>query len=144
MGPTTFQRHSLTLQASGASSGEASEWARGLSAGAGLSEERTYALDLCVVELVTNIVEHSYRRGPGEIQLDLDIACAAAVLTVLDAGPPFDPLSMPPPVTPASLDEASIGGYGIHMVRSTADDCRYERRGGRNVFTTYFGAPAPS
>jgi hypothetical protein len=32
-----------------------------------------------------------------------------------------------------------IGGYGIHLVRSSAHACEYERREGQNVFTAYFG-----
>jgi anti-sigma regulatory factor (Ser/Thr protein kinase) len=133
--------HAITLESAPSTSGEASAWARELAERAGLSEERTYALDLCVVEMVTNVVNHAYRGGPGEITLELAVAAEGAVLAIGDRGPAFDPLSIAPRATPASLDEASIGGYGIHMVRSTADGCRYERRDNRNVFTAWFGAP---
>lgn len=139
MATESFQRHTLRLQASDAASAEASAWARALAEQAGLSEERTYALDLCIVELVTNVVDHGYQKRAGELELDLDLARAAAILTITDAAPAFDPLAYPPPVVAASIEEASIGGYGIHLVRSTADQCRYERRGDRNVFTAYFG-----
>ena len=135
-----FQRHTLTLQSSPSASSEASAWARALADRVGLGEARTYALDLAIVELVTNVVGHGYRGGPGEIRLELELAPTAAVLTVNDHAPAFDPLSLPPPVKPASLDEATIGGYGVHMVRSAANGCRYERRDGWNVFTASFGA----
>lgn len=141
MPTANFQRHSLTLQSGASASGEASAWARALADRAGLGEARTYALDLCIVELVTNVVGHGYRDGPGVIRLELDLAPTAAVLTVLDTAPAFDPLSVPAPAKPASLDEAPIGGYGVHMVRSTAMGCRYERRDGWNVFTASFGTP---
>ncbi len=135
------QRHSLTLESRGTSSGEASAWARDLAEGIGWEEERVYALDLCIVELVSNIVDHGYRGARGEIliQLDFGAGSSSLVLTIIDEAPAFDPLSVPAPATPATLDEATIGGYGIHLVRSTADDCRYERRDGRNVFIAYFG-----
>lgn len=142
MSVESFRRHSLTLASGPDASGRASEWARGLAAEAGLPEDRTYALDLCIVELVTNIVDHGYRGNPGEIRLDLDLAPTAAVLTLLDRAPAFDPLSVPPPVKPKSVEEAQVGGLGVHLVRSTADRCRYERSDDRNVFTTYFGAAA--
>jgi anti-sigma regulatory factor (Ser/Thr protein kinase) len=87
------------------------------------------------------VVDHSYREQPGEIRLELDLEPPeAAILTVIDEGPAFDPLSVPPPVIPASLDDAPVGGLGIHLVRSYADACEYKRHGGRNVFTAYFGA----
>ena len=132
-------QHTLTLTSSRSASGDASAWARTLAEQAGLSEERVYALDLCIVEMVSNVVDHSYRGGDGEIRVDLGLAGDSAVVTISDDGPAFDPLAVAAPAVPASLDDASVGGYGIHMVRATADDCRYERREGRNVFTAWFG-----
>jgi serine/threonine-protein kinase RsbW len=139
MATEPLQRHSLTLDAGAASAGEGSAWARALAEKSGLAEERTAALDLCIVELVANVVDHGYRGQPGKIRLDLDLGPGAAVLTIVDAAPAFDPLSVPAPVMAASLDEATVGGFGIHLVRSSADKCEYERREGRNVFTAYFG-----
>lgn len=141
MAKETFQRHRLTLQSGGAATDRASTWARTLAEGAGWPEERIYALDLCVVEMVSNVVDHSYRGSPGEITLELDLGSAAGILTILDHGPAFDPLSVPAPAAPTSIEEAPLGGYGIHMVRTTAQECRYERREGRNVFTAFFSDP---
>jgi len=140
MATSPFQRHDLTIQGSATSTEEGSAWARALAEEAGLSEERAYALDLCIVEMVSNIVDHSFRGRPGEIRLELALGQGSAILTIVDEGPAFDPLSVPAPVAPASLDDAAIGGYGIHMVRSSADACEYKRSDGRNVFTAWFGA----
>jgi serine/threonine-protein kinase RsbW len=134
-----LHKHNLTI-VGGVASAKASAWARALAQEAGLSEELTYALDLCIVELVTNIVDHSYGENPGAIQIELALGLEAAILTLVDDGPAFDPLSVPAPNTPSSIEDAAVGGYGIHMVRATADECRYERRNGQNVFTAYFGA----
>jgi anti-sigma regulatory factor (Ser/Thr protein kinase) len=133
-------RHALTVVSSGSASGEASAWARALAERAGWSEERVYALDLCVVEMVSNVVNHGYSEERGRIWLELHVGDDAGMLTITDEAPPFDPLSAPSPAIPASLDDASAtGGYGIHMVRATASECRYERRDGRNIFTAQFG-----
>ena len=139
MATPPLQRHNFTLQSGTTSTEEGSAWARALADEAGLSEERQYALDLCIVEMVSNIVDHSYRGRPGEIRLELALGQGSAILTIVDEGPAFDPLSVPAPVAPASLDDAAIGGYGIHMVRSSADACEYKRSDGRNVFTAWFG-----
>ena len=139
MATEPFQRHSLTLASSVAAAGEGSAWARALAEHSGLPEERIAALDLCIVELVSNVFDHSYRGQPGEIRLELDLGHGAAILRVIDAGPAFDPLSVPAKVMPTSIEDATIGGYGIHLVRSSADACEYKRRDGRNVFTAYFG-----
>lgn len=140
MATPPLQRHRFTVQSSATSTEEGSAWARALAEQAGLSEERTYALDLCIVEMVSNIVDYSYRGRPGAIRLELAFGQGSAILTIVDEGPEFDPLSVPAPVAPASLDDAAIGGYGIHLVRSSADGCEYKRSDGRNVFTAWFGS----
>jgi serine/threonine-protein kinase RsbW len=136
---TPLQRHTLTLRSGIGSSSEASAWARTLAERAGLSEERVYALDLCIVEIVSNVVDYAYEDGSGEIRLELGLAPDAAVVSILDRGPAFDPLSVAEPAAATSLDDARIGGFGIHMVRSAVDGCRYERKDARNVFTAWVG-----
>ncbi|MCM2327658.1 MAG: SpoIIE family protein phosphatase [Lysobacter sp.] len=142
MAPEPLRRHSLTLDSSPASAGEASVWVRTLAMESGVPAERAADIDLCVVELVSNVVNHGYRGEPGEIALELALGLDVAVLTVIDSAPAFDPTAVPPPPSPGSLEQATIGGYGIHLVRSAAAACEYERRQGRNVFTAYFGEVA--
>src|SRR5690348_2539320 len=113
-----FQRYDLTLPSGPEASGDASEWARAMAEGQGLAEDQVYALDTCVVELVTNIVNHGYQGANGDIRLQLDLGRANAVLRLFDHGPQFDPLSVPVHVKPASIEEAKVGGLGIHLVRS--------------------------
>jgi anti-sigma regulatory factor (Ser/Thr protein kinase) len=139
MSPEPLPRHTLTLESGTAASGAASEWARRLAERAGWPEERVYALDLCIVEIVSNVVNHAYRGGAGEIRLELAIGRAGGAIAIIDQGPPFDPLSVPAPVLATSIEDTRIGGYGIHMARSAASACRYERRDGRNVFIASFG-----
>lgn len=139
MATEPLQRHSITLVSEDGAATKASEWAVPLAEKAGWPEDRAYALDLCVVELVTNVVQHGYKGNAGTIRLELGLAPEGGVLTIADHAPAFDPLSVPEPVKAASLEESKIGGWGIHLVRSSATACRYERRGGENVFTAGFG-----
>jgi len=121
-----------------AASGDASRWARAWAERAGLSEQRSDALDLCIVELVSNIVNHGYRGAAGNIHVQLEMRDAAVVLTITDSAPAFDPLSVPTPKVAASLEDTQIGGWGVHLVRTSASDCKYERRGDQNIFTARF------
>src|SRR5688572_32136157 len=106
MAPDSFQRHNLTLESGDGASATVSAWARALAERAGLAHARIDAIDLCIVELVTNIVNHSYRGQPGEIRVELGLGHAAAVLTILDQGPAFDPLAFPEPVLADSIEDA--------------------------------------
>ena len=140
MAHPTLQRHCLTLSSNPGSADQGSAWAREVAANVGLSEERIAALDTCITELVSNVVDHSYRGRTGEIRLELDLGPpGVAILTIVDEGPEFDPLSVPPPAVPKSLEEAEVGGLGIQLVRSYADACEYKRSEGRNVFIAFFG-----
>ena len=50
-----------------------------------------------------------------------------------DDGQPFNPLHAPSPDTTRSLHDRSIGGLGIHLVRTLVDGLEYQRRKGKNV-----------
>lgn len=96
--------------------------------------ELLFRFDLSANEAVTNIICYAYpENGSHEITLQLSVSAAAVSLTIEDDGAPFNPLAAPPHVQPASLEEASIGGLGIDLIRRFMDDCAYVRRNGRNV-----------
>lgn len=137
--PEPAKHHLLTLESGLAAAGEASIWARTLAAQHGVPDERTGNLDLCIIELINNVVDYAYGGGPGEIELELMFTPEALVLTIADSGPAFNPLELAAPVQATSLDDARIGGFGIHLVRQFADACHYERRLGKNFFTAGFG-----
>ena len=128
----------LHVRSGSGASGQASQWARTWGERVGLSEQRMDALDLCVVELVSNVVNHGYRGAAGNILVQVEMRGNAVVLTITDSAPAFDPLSVPTPKVAASLEETQIGGWGVHLVRTSASDCKYERRGDQNVFTARF------
>jgi serine/threonine-protein kinase RsbW len=58
------------------------------------------------------------------------------ILTIEDDGPPFDPLSLPPPDVTASLEERRVGGLGVFLVRQMMDEVSYQRTGKRNQLRT--------
>ena len=50
----------------------------------------------------------------------------------MDDGREFDPLSAPEVDVHAPLEERTVGGLGIHLLRNMVSEIRYERSGGRN------------
>ena len=91
-------------------------------------------------EIVSNVVRHGppsqgfggTGSGPDAIAVAFGGDGTIVLVSVADSGPPFDPLSLPPPDTAAPLDARRAGGLGIALVRALADEVRYERRDGRN------------
>ena len=114
--------------------GRASEWLRALADEAGLDHEDAYRLDLCAGELLTNVVSYAYEdQAPHTISLGVTLNERAVTLEIADDGRPFDPVAHRLPRPPELLSEARWGGWGLRLVRQFADECRYERRGDRNV-----------
>lgn len=88
-------------------------------------------------EIYVNIAHYAYAPETGEATVRLEITDdpAAAKITFLDRGVPFDPLAKPDPDVSLSAEERGIGGLGIYMVKKSMDDVRYAYRDGQNVLT---------
>ena len=123
----TIRFYTLAIQSSPAAVGTARDWLRELGAQHGLGEEPQYSLDLCANELLANIVEHGSGGPTGEIRLEFSLEQDAVRLTVIDNGPPFDPLSHPVPPLSLSLATTSAGGRGLFLARQFAEAFHYER-----------------
>jgi anti-sigma regulatory factor (Ser/Thr protein kinase) len=106
---------------------------------AGLPDEIVGELNLCLEEILTNIM--FYGAGEGQdpdslaIELELEVADAALTVRVQDNGKPFNPLEAGEPDTELPIEEREIGGLGIHLVRELMDELDYTRAGDRNVLT---------
>ncbi len=136
--------HKLALAGGLTSVGEASAWVRTLAAQHGVAKELAENLDLCLNEVLANIVDYAYAGAPGEIDLELCLDASSVALVIEDAGPAFNPLEFAEPTIPASLETATIGGFGIYLVRQFADACHYERHNNHNRLTLCFGeCPQP-
>ncbi len=109
-----------------------------------LNGDQIFALELCLEEAVANIIMHG---GPGEhagkhIAVTIMRGAPSLMVCLEDDGGPFDPTAVPPPKVAASLEEARVGGMGVHLIRKLCTDMRYERVAGRNRLTLIFGPRA--
>lgn len=113
-----------------------SDWVADVSARLGLSQKLSFRLDLVLTEAVTNIIENAYGDGADHtIALTLNCNPQTVEVLIVDDGIPFDPLQHPDVVLPTSLAEAQVGGLGIHLIRSYAQRCDYQRLADENHFT---------
>ena len=107
-----------------------------------LDERTRYRVELVFEELVTNVIRHSSSRHLSpSIEARVAFEQDYIVLTLEDDGRPFDPRQYEIPALPQSLEEASIGGLGIMLVRKACDQIDYERtREHRNHLTVKIAA----
>jgi serine/threonine-protein kinase RsbW len=84
--------------------------------------------ELVFEEVVSNIIRHGTSDG-GVHQIEVSLARAGdvLVLTFDDDGVLFNPLEREDPVLPSSIDEATLGGLGVLLVRKSATRLHYER-----------------
>ena len=106
----------------------------------GLREEwpdsLVFKVNLVLEELGLNILSYGNSdvdRSP-EIEITLISEDDSLTIEVADDGRPFNPLEdAVVPDVDALLGERSIGGLGVHLVRTLMDDLSYQRADGRNL-----------
>ena len=100
----------------------------------GLAPKAVHDLTLALEEILTNIISHGYTDDrEHEITVRLSLQPGEVRAEVEDDGQPFNPLEAPEPDTAQSLEERTIGGLGIHLVRRLMDGLEYQRREGKNL-----------
>ena len=98
-------------------------------------------LMLLIEELFVNTVDHGHGGdSDAPIRLSLTMTAAAIGVEYEDTARPFDPLtSAPPPSTAENIEDRPIGGLGIALVTTMAEDVAYVRREDRNRITFRVG-----
>lgn len=92
-------------------------------------------INVAIDELFGNIANYAYRpdTGPATVRVEVDDEPLAVIITFIDGGKPFDPLSAKEPDTTLGVDERPIGGLGVFLVKKTMDDIAYEYKEGQNI-----------
>lgn len=87
-------------------------------------------------EVLSNIAKH----GGDTLSVDIAVTDDRLTATIVDDGPPFDPLAQAAPDTDLDIDDRAIGGLGIHLVREMMDEVAYtrEKDGNRLIFSKTF------
>lgn len=102
----------------------------------GLSERKSYQLNLVYEELLTNVVKYSYTdRQPHPIKVILEDNDDQLTFTLMNDGIEFDPWNRPDPDLNRPLEERSEGGLGLYLVKNFSKSVQYVRRDGWNILT---------
>jgi serine/threonine-protein kinase RsbW len=97
--------------------------------------EDRMALELAVVELASNVIEHAATDVPVRCSLTLAVHGDGLEARITDDGRPASV-----DLTAAALpDETAESGRGLALVQMVVDELRYDRDGGRNRWTVRRG-----
>lgn len=101
-----------------------------LSVEAGMDEEKSAGLMLCVSEAVTNGMLHGNKMdGSKTVHLTAKAVKGEVVVTVQDQGAGFNPDAIPDPLDEANLLKPS--GRGVFLMKTYCDEVTYDRNGTR-------------
>ena len=91
-----------------------------------------YSLKVVADEILSNIV---YYSGANTADVLFRNDADRITLTFGDDGTPYNPLESEEPDVTAGLEERSIGGLGLFMVKKMAESIQYEYAAGKNQLT---------
>lgn len=92
-------------------------------------------IDIAIDELFSNIVHYAYHPevGPATVRVEVLEDPLSVIITFIDQGVPYDPLSRADPDVTLSAEEREIGGLGIYIVKKNMNEITYEYKDGRNI-----------
>lgn len=102
-------------------------WIERLASRHSIPANTQFAMNLCLEEVLSNIIRHGYSGEPGH---PMTVSFASPrkdefVFVVEDQAPPFNPVDSPELPALRSLDDSQVGGQGIRLLRHFAGALEY-------------------
>jgi serine/threonine-protein kinase RsbW len=121
-------------------------WIEKLASQHELPDRTRYAMDLCLEEVLSNIIRHGYEsNADGNITIRCLTGRAGYVsLVVDDEAPRFNPLVFQDPRFGRSAVDIPPGGQGIPLLKQFADTIEYEPKPTGNRLIIGFTYPGSS
>ena len=102
----------------------------------GLSEHKIMSMELALEEAIVNIIKYASTDPEGTVHIDCSMDGEKYfTITIIDYGPPFDPLKRVAPDIDAGIDERAVGGLGIFLIKEMTDAVSYRRDDNKNILT---------
>jgi len=98
------------------------------------SEQIIFDVTLALEELLTNIISYGFLDASEHIiEVEICIKETKIEIDIIDGGTPFNPLEKAPPAINGNLQERTIGGLGIYLVKQKIDHIEYRRSCEKNI-----------
>ncbi|OAN50048.1 SpoIIE family protein phosphatase [Magnetospirillum moscoviense] len=107
----------------------------------GMPERIAFNLNLCLDELITNIISYGYSDDQHhDIHVRFVLVNGTLMTEIIDDGAEYNPFTeAPEPDLALEVDDRPIGGLGVFLVKEFMDKTEYRREDGRNVVTLWKG-----
>lgn len=104
-----------------------------------------FAMNLCLEEVLSNIIRHGYKNQPGRpivVKCSIDGSSLPSFI-IEDEAPPFNPVDEEEIPIEEALNGTRPGGLGLRLVRSFAIKLDYERTVSGNRLRLGFATKRP-
>lgn len=102
----------------------------------GLGSLKAGQINLALEEIIVNIINHAYdNNSKKQIDVQTSWNSDAIRFKITDSGKPFNPLEAEKPDVTLGLEERSIGGLGLELVRQYTDSIEYQHHKNQNILT---------
>ncbi len=129
------ERNSMEFYPEPESIGPAEEFVEQFLLKAQISAKAVRKLNIAVDEIYSNL---AYYSGAQRAVIMCSVKDGVITLIFRDNGKPYNPLEQAQPDVEAALEERTIGGLGIFIVKKTMDRVTYHRQDEWNVLTLQF------
>lgn len=99
---------------------------------AGVADLIQHHAQLMIEEIALNAIDHGNSLAEDVIDLQLSIQSDWLTIEIRDPGEPFDPTQHASPDTTLSLEDRPIGGLGVFLTQTLADELTYRRENNQN------------
>ncbi len=98
-----------------------------------LSKDVIFSIELILEESLKNIISYGYpSKEKHEILVSLEITNKELLLIIKDDGKAFNPINHKDPDPTKTIEERSVGGLGVFLIKKMADNLNYFRKGNFN------------
>jgi serine/threonine-protein kinase RsbW len=92
----------------------------------GFEDQAIYQIQVAADEACANVVEHAYANmEAGEMEVACFVDGRMFVVAVRDWGQSFDPDEIADPEINAPLEERTLGGLGLFLIRQFMEEVQY-------------------
>ena len=100
------------------------------------SPDLTFQIELILEELCINVINHGEVDDSQPIKVEIESASDLIKIEISDKGKAFDPTKdAKAPAQITSIEDSTIGGWGVHLAQVFSDEMHYERVGDTNYLT---------
>src|SRR5262245_19171530 len=118
----------------------AARWIDSITAELAIPQSRVFAMQVCLEELMSNILLHGGKGKPLTISVAVQALPDRVVMIVEDDGRAFDLAQAPAKGIDQPLNQLQPGGLGIHLIKNFATSLHYARTAiGNRVVLEFVG-----